>query len=59
MGLGSILGAEADQDHPALALFGHHHPCLLGNVLLADEPTALQEVPVAVADDGLIPLVVL
>ena len=52
VGLESILGAEADEDHSALPLFGHHHPRLLGNVLLADEPPALQEVAVGVADDG-------
>ena len=48
VGLGSILGAEPNQDHPALSLFGHHHPRLLGDVLLPDEPAALEKIAVAI-----------
>ena len=42
VGLGSVLGPEPDENDPTLALLGDHHPGLLGDVVLADEPTALQ-----------------
>ena len=49
VGLGAVLGPEADQDHPAFLVLGRDHPGFLGQGLFADEPAALKQVAVGLA----------
>jgi hypothetical protein len=58
MVLGPVLCTEPDQDHPALPVFGRDHPCFLGQSLFPDQPGALKQVAVGVADDDLVAFVV-
>ena len=57
--LAPVLGPESDQNDLTFAVSDIDHCRLIGQVLFSDEPTALEEIPILVADYSLIPLIVL
>src|SRR5271156_175672 len=50
VGLGAVLGAEANENDFAFAHLGRDHGCFAGDVSLADEPAALEDVTTSVVD---------